>query len=195
MPDPAAIVVSSLALLFTALSFWWMNWRPGKLVVGNLQGYIAGRSTVVPSDEPNRWVVGLPLVLLNTGASPLVIESLRLIPCVGLEADVLLFETTETPIWTHEPQKVDSQREPFYLPRAIKANDVDTANYVFHGPVCNRKYENKLYHYLLEAKLSGSREWEKVKDIELDFREFDMQKLSELNMFYKPYRYRKGERA
>jgi hypothetical protein len=29
-----ALVISIFALLFTIFSFWWMNWRKGKLIIG-----------------------------------------------------------------------------------------------------------------------------------------------------------------
>ncbi len=198
MPSNASLFVSILALVFTILSFWWMNWRPGSLSVGNLQGFIAGRGTILSASEPNEpnfWVMGLPLILLNRGASPLVVESLRLVPSHGTPGELLLFERTETPAWTENPQKEKIERDPMFLPRAIKANDVTSANFVFNAQKSTRKYEARLYHYALEAKLTGHRDWQKVKDLEFDFRELDDQKLYELNAFYKPYRYRKGERA
>jgi hypothetical protein len=29
-----AVIISIAALAFTVFSFWWMNWRKGKLIVG-----------------------------------------------------------------------------------------------------------------------------------------------------------------
>lgn len=52
--DLVAAVVSLLALLFTVLSFWWMQWRPGNLAVGNgIRQYAVGRGTTGHKEKPN----------------------------------------------------------------------------------------------------------------------------------------------
>lgn len=190
-----AVLISALALLFTVFSFWWMNWRSGKLVVVDLQHFAAGRGRVGHPDELNAWFVGLPLVLLNRGASPLVVESLRLTPTGATEAQALIFNAVDTPLWTDDPQVTKIDRNFTYLPKIIKPNDAISENFVFFGSDTVRKYEPCLYHFHLEAKLFGRRDWKRVKDIKLDFRDFDDQQLYELNTFYKPYHNRRGKLA
>jgi hypothetical protein len=71
MSQPA-LFISLMALLFTVFSFWWMNWRPGKLRVGRPRSYAA-----IGSDSGN-VMVELPLVFFNRGATPILVHNLRL---------------------------------------------------------------------------------------------------------------------
>lgn len=67
---PAALV-ASMALIFTVSSFWWLNARPGRLVVYSVMafaGYITDQTLVIQ----------IPVVAHNTGAKPRVIRALRL---------------------------------------------------------------------------------------------------------------------
>jgi len=36
-----ALFISVFALLFTIFSFWWMNWRRGKIIVGSPRSFAA----------------------------------------------------------------------------------------------------------------------------------------------------------
>lgn len=66
-----AVLVASLALLFTVSSFWWLNARTGRLIfysVMTFGGFINARSLVIQ----------IPVVVHNTGAKPRVIRALRL---------------------------------------------------------------------------------------------------------------------
>ena len=70
--DHAALIISITALLFTIFSFWWMNWRRGRLKVSNIRTYAA-------SSAGKKVLVELPLIFFNTGALPILIENIRLI--------------------------------------------------------------------------------------------------------------------
>jgi hypothetical protein len=78
------VVVSSLALLFTVGSFWWLHNRAGLLRTWEPRTYATALSD---SGGDGKIVVQLPLVLHNGGATPIVVEnmSLRLIE-TGVEA-------------------------------------------------------------------------------------------------------------
>ena len=65
--------VAILALLFTVASFWWMNARRGRLVSYAPHSF-AGANPVGSSS-----LIRLPLVLYNTGATPIVVQDLRLV--------------------------------------------------------------------------------------------------------------------
>jgi hypothetical protein len=185
----APVFVSSLALAFTLLSFWWMNWRAGSLSVGNLQHFAAGMATTSPGDSPNTVLIGLPIVMFNTGASPLVIESLRLVSSPD-ELGTLLYEAVDEPIWTVvHPIKID--RDYFFLPTVIRPNDVVKKNFVFTSGVTEKRFQNALYNFGLEAKLSGHRDWQKLKHIEVDLRDHGEFSIFELNAYYRVYPYRK----
>jgi hypothetical protein len=68
----SGFALSIFALLFTLYSFWWMNWRRGKLRVG------APRSFAFHNGL-EKFVVRFPLVFFNAGAVPIVVENLRLV--------------------------------------------------------------------------------------------------------------------
>jgi hypothetical protein len=67
------IAIGVLALLFTIFSFWWMNWRRGKLNVGSFRMFAAGKGVEGSADSKNLVIVSLPLVLWNSGARPLLV--------------------------------------------------------------------------------------------------------------------------
>ena len=195
MPYSSTIIISSLALLFTVFSFWWMNWRPGNLIVGNIQHFAAGRGRVDHSEEPNSWFIGLPLILFNSGASPLIIESLRLSPVNVATAPKLLFNAVDTPLWTADPNSTKIDRNFTFLPHILKPNDAISENFVFILSGTEQKYESRMYYYRLEVKLLGKKKWKAVKNIELNFQNFSDNKLYELNTYYKPYHYRSDKSA
>ncbi|MFQ5857385.1 MAG: hypothetical protein ACE5LU_17400 [Anaerolineae bacterium] len=71
MNNPA-LIISILALLFTVFSFWWMNWRKGKLHVGSPRGFAAFGSM------ERKMVLEFPFVFFNDGPIPIIVQSLRL---------------------------------------------------------------------------------------------------------------------
>ncbi|MDD0858026.1 hypothetical protein NHF46_10075 [Arthrobacter alpinus] len=66
-----AILVASMALIFTVASFWWLNARPGRLIIFSVMTF-AGYITT------QRLTIQVPVVVHNTGAKPRVIRALRL---------------------------------------------------------------------------------------------------------------------
>jgi len=68
-----ALLISVLALMFTIFSFWWMNWRKGKLIVG------PPRSYAMAAQKEGLLLVRIPLVFYNDGAATQVVQNLRLI--------------------------------------------------------------------------------------------------------------------
>ncbi|MBO4269847.1 hypothetical protein [Microbispora triticiradicis] len=67
----SAAVVSTLALLFTIASFWWLNARQGKLKSFEPHSF-AGSIT------PQSTSIRLPIVFFNTGPKPIVVQNMRL---------------------------------------------------------------------------------------------------------------------
>jgi hypothetical protein len=65
-----ALVVSTLALLFTVFTFWWLQARRGRLITFAPQSY-AGR---LQGDV----ILSIPLVLYNTGPTPIVVTDFQL---------------------------------------------------------------------------------------------------------------------
>jgi hypothetical protein len=69
--ENVALILSITALVFTIFSFWWMNWRKGRLRVSLVKHFAIHNSE-------NKLYIELPLVFFNTGAMPVIVESLRL---------------------------------------------------------------------------------------------------------------------
>jgi len=65
------ILFSLCALGFTIYSFYWMNWRPGKLGV-------TPSKTFAAACENGRVIIRLPLVFQNSGARPIIVQNLQL---------------------------------------------------------------------------------------------------------------------
>lgn len=93
----AALAISVMALLFTVLSFWWLNARPGRL-----RSYAP--TTWAAYVDREHSAIRLPLVLHNTGASTLVVISIRLRFVEG--GEVLSWEWTRTRV---EPKADDME--------------------------------------------------------------------------------------
>ena len=193
MKDWFAPLLSALALGFTLFSFWWMNWRTGRLKVGNLQHFAAGKATVSPGDKPNTLLIGLPLVVVNSGASPVVLESLRLVS-PSHELGILLYQSVDEPLWSADVT-AKWERDYFFLPTVIRANDVLQKNFVFSSGICERDFASLRYNLQLEAKITGQKDWKRLKHIELDLRRQGEFSLYELNFGYRVYPFREGDHA
>ncbi len=185
MVDWIPLVVSASAISFTVFSFWWMNWRPGKLMVVRSRRFAAGRIRVGQTDEENAWLIGLPLIFMNSGATPIVMESMRLetLDISGFES--LRFDSIETPLWTSDAS--DIKREQDYLPVLIKPKETISENFLFLSSKFPTRYQRKQYKFSLIVKVAGKRRWRKVMIVDLDLRDFDDQKLYEMNAFYRKY--------
>ena len=68
-----ALLISALAVLFTLLSFWWLHWRKGQIVVGPPRSFAA-----TSQGKDGLLIVQLPLVFYNDGAASQVVQNLRL---------------------------------------------------------------------------------------------------------------------
>jgi hypothetical protein len=66
-----SVAVASLALLFTVGSFWWLNARQGRLKSYEPQSFAACRT-------PDKLRLLFPLVFYNSGATPIVVQDMRL---------------------------------------------------------------------------------------------------------------------
>ena len=198
MSDKASnwpMAVSALALAFTVLSFWYMNWRRGKLHIGNIQHFGAGKALEGNEDKKNVVVIKLPLILFNTGARPLVVESLQLVSNSIDSLSVLSFERVDDQITMTSQSQQEITGDYFFIPVLIKPNEVVKGNFVFEARNSAFDFSQSKYSFNLEAQVSGRRGWRKVKNIELDFTKATDIELFNLNEFFSVFPYRINECA
>lgn len=85
-----AIIISIAALAFTIVSFWWMNWHKGKLIVGPPRSF-----ALASPGEDQILIVQLPLVFYNNGAATQVVQNLRMtLEQNGKKSSILDFNNT-----------------------------------------------------------------------------------------------------
>jgi len=66
----AALLISILALALSGFTFWWHNWRPGKLCLGTPHTY-AGHTAA------DKLLLEFPFVFFNKGAKTVIVDNLR----------------------------------------------------------------------------------------------------------------------
>lgn len=134
-----AIIISVCALLFTIYSFWWMNWRKGNLKVSYIK-HIGIFNT-------NKFYIELPLVFFNTGALPVVVESLRLIFIDNDKTKHFLhFNATRTALSANEGRE-------FATPFSINKGESIKKYCEFQKNPSEIKLEVGKYEFRLEGKL------------------------------------------
>jgi hypothetical protein len=67
------IIISTIALLCSIISFWWIHWRTGHFVVSKPLSYMAVKL------NNGGLVIEVPLSFYNTGTTPLAVEKLYLV--------------------------------------------------------------------------------------------------------------------
>jgi hypothetical protein len=88
--DVDAFIISIGALGFTIFSFWWMNWRKGKLIVGPPRTF-----ALASPGEDQILIVQLPLIFYNNGAATQVVQNLRVtLEQNGKRSPILDFNNT-----------------------------------------------------------------------------------------------------
>ncbi len=161
----AAIVVSVLALLFTTFSFWWMNWRRGKLVLSDIRTFAAVSSG-------NSLIVQLPIVFFNSGPMPVLINSLRLtFPDHGSEHTALFFNNTVKKLATDEET---SMATPF----PVHGGEALLKICGFHRSRSGFNFEVGVYELKIEGRLDQSADWKVLKTFKLKIRESQVKNLN-----------------
>jgi len=145
-----ALIISTLALTFTVLSFWWMNWRRGKLIVGVPRSYAARGS------QTDNLIITLPLVFYNDGAAAIIVQNLRLLLLhEGPDTRPLFFNATLEKLLKDEGRAFATQ-----FP--VRGREGITVICEFQRAPGNLLFEAKPYPIELQAILDRNREWQEV---------------------------------
>jgi hypothetical protein len=139
-------VISTLALLFTVFSFWWMNWRTGKLRVGAPRTYAAIGSL---SDT---MVLEFPFVFFNDGPMPIIVQNLRLIFSDETEPRPLDFIATVRRLGTDEDRSFATQ-----FP--VRGREAMLMICEFQRKPGGMDFEARSYPMELQAKLGNNKPW------------------------------------
>jgi len=154
--ESPALVISILALLFTVFSFWWMNWREGRLIVGPPRAFAA---TAQPGD--GLLIVQLPLVFYNSGALALVVENLRLtLEHTEGHSPILYFNNTLANLSSNEDRQWARQF-------AVEARSSFSTIFVFQRRPGNFHFIAGTCRAKLEGKLSRSTKWRTLLTFDL----------------------------
>ena len=152
-----ALIVSICALVFTVVSFWWLNARQGRLRCYEPHSFAA---TV---DRALLLLLRFPLVLRNTGAAPIVVQDLRLrFPDEPTSVLPLPWRTTRSQI---KPDKDDNPQLPavFALPgRAAERIFVE-----FGGPFPGLVLAARDYRIVIEVRVGHKKGWQTLLDFTL----------------------------
>jgi hypothetical protein len=97
--NTTAMLISTAALVFTILSFWWMNWRKDKLIIAPPRLYAA------VGEEKGKLIFQIPLVFYNNGAATQVVQNLKLEIEQNNKSAILIFNGTESDLAYQEGSK------------------------------------------------------------------------------------------
>lgn len=141
------LIISILALLFTIFSFWWMNWRKGKLIVG------APRSFATCSDNSKYILFHFPFVFYNKGAASQIIQNLRLVFYVeNDDPKILYFNSTIDDLGVKEDSKWARQF-------AIEGRKSYSHIFEFLNSDCKFIFSADKHCATLEAKVDDNKDW------------------------------------
>lgn len=148
MNNPA-LVISILALIFTVFSFWWMNWRKGKLHVTTPRSYAAFGSV------ERKMVVEFPFVFFNDGPIPIIVQNLRILFLDEDEAQPLNFNATVRKLGTDEDRAFATQ-----FP--VRGREAVLLICEFQREPGGMVFKSQSYRLELQAKLGKSKKWKRL---------------------------------
>lgn len=144
-----SISVGTLALLFTIFSFWWMNWRTGRLIVGPPRSFAA-----LSQGEENLLIIQLPLVFLNDGPVTYVVDNLRLTLEQGdKKSAILYFNNTLSKLTSNDNREWARQF-------AVEGNNSYSSIFVFQRKPGKFIFSAGKCKATLEAKLNTDKKWQ-----------------------------------
>jgi len=158
--NSAALLISTFALFFTIFSFWWMNWRRGKIIVGPPRSF-----AVTSKSQDDLLIVQLPLVFYNDGAASQVIQNLRLaLVQNGNRSAILYFNNTA-------PDLVNAQTREWARQFAIEGRKSYSSVFVFQRKPGNFIFHKGKCQAILEGKLNNEEKWEEMLTFDLQIQD------------------------
>lgn len=158
MINYTALAISILALLFTVFSFWWMNWRTGKLHVGIPRTYAAY------STQEGRMLLEFPFIFFNDGPTPIFVQNLRLLFLDEAQPRPLVFTATVKKLGKDEDRAFATQF-PVHGRQAL------LLICQFHREPGGKTFEPQEYLMELQAKIDNDREWKQLHQFSLNVSE------------------------
>jgi hypothetical protein len=162
----ASLSISVLALLFTILSFWWMNWRRGKLIVSPPRSYAALGSRDGDLD------IDLPLVFFNTGPIPYIVENLRLIFADEEDPRPLSLNATSQNLGTR-------QNRAFATQFIVRGREAVSMVYEFKRRPGQMLFEPRRYDMKVQAKFAHKTAWQNICSFPLNVTELALPAINE----------------
>ena len=158
--NQTAFLISSIALLFTIFSFWWMNWRQGRLKISNIRTYAA-------ISKENKIIVELPLIFFNSGAIPILVENLRL-NLIGPDNEryCLVYVATVNKLGTDENRA-------FATPFAVHGGKAIEMICEFQCKSNNFGFYEGSFELELEALLGHKTGWNRLRNFTLQISELE----------------------
>lgn len=132
-----------------------MNWRKGKLHVGEPRSYAAFGS------EENKLLVEIPLIFYNDGPIPWVIRSMRLVPTDQNSQDPLKFTATVEKLGTDEGRAMATQ-----FP--IRSREARLLICEFQRVPGRLTFEEGSYSFSLQALLDQESQWKPILKFDLN---------------------------
>lgn len=151
-----AVFIAACALTFTAASFWWLNARRGKL-----RSY-EPHSFAGVFRPPILLILRFPLVLHNTGPTPLVVQNLRLrFPDENLPLPI--------PWRSSRAQLKPDDKDGHQLPSSFPTlgRNAETHHIEFGGPFPGLTLSARDYRAVIEVKLGHRKQWVELVDFTL----------------------------
>lgn len=149
-----AFIISALALLFTIISFWYMNWRKGKLVIAPPLSY------ALAAEKGGLLLMVIPLVFYNSGAASRVVRNLRLmLEQDNIKSEPVTFSATVSDLL--DGKFSDGTRQ---WPRqfAIEGRKSHSGYFEFQKTPSEFVPSQGKCQAIMEAKLDGNKKWEKL---------------------------------
>ena len=145
----SAFVISILALLFTVFSFWWMNWRTGKLSVGPPRTYAALGSL------ERQMILEFPFVFFNDGPMPIIVQNLRLVFPIEEGSRPLVFIATVKKLGSDEDRSFATQ-----FP--VRGREAVSLICEFQREPGGMVFEAGSYPLELQAQLGDGKLWKSI---------------------------------